>query len=104
MAKFKTSWVSKQKEDKKRQEEQQKLKDKHNIKDNNVVVVEKANMTKFTVKMLIRFVKLIATICLLILAAIGLTTLIFPETREAFTGIFHQVITDTETMITASQI
>ena len=54
--------------------------------------------------MLIRFVKLIATICLLILAAIGLTTLIFPETREAFTGIFHQVITDTETMITASQI
>ena len=74
MAKFKTSLVSKYKEDKKRQEEQQKLKDKHNIKDNNVVVVEKANMTKFTVKMLIRFVKLIATICLLILAAIGLTT------------------------------
>ncbi len=54
MAKFKTSLVSKYKEDKKRQEEQQKLKDKHNIKDNNVVVVEKANMTKFTVKMLIR--------------------------------------------------
>ena len=66
MAKFKTSLVSK----KKRQEEQQKLKDKHNIKDNNVVVVEKANMTKFTVKMLIRFVKLTATICLLILAAL----------------------------------
>lgn len=104
MAKFKISLVSKYKEDKKRQEEQQRLKDKHNIKDNNVVVVEKANMTKFTVKMAVRFIKLIATICLLVLAVIGLTTLIFPETREAFIGIFHQVIADTETMITASQI
>ena len=50
MAKFKTSLVSKYKEDKKRQEEQQKLKDKHNIKDNNVVVVEKANMTNLQLK------------------------------------------------------
>lgn len=104
MAKFKTSLVSKYKEDKKRQEEQQKLKDKHNIKDDNIVVVEKTNMTKFTVKMAIRLIKLIATICLLVLAAIGLTTLIFPETRESFLGIFQQVIHDTETMITASQI
>ncbi len=79
--------------------EQLQLHRKHNIKDNNVVVVEKTNMTKFTVKMAIRFIKLIATISLLILAVIGLTTLIYPETREAFTGIFRQTVEQTEQLM-----
>ncbi len=102
MAKFKSGFVSKYKEDTKRQDKQQRLKEKHKIQDEHIVVVEKSNMTKFTVKMAVRLIKLAASICLLALAAIGLTTLIFPDTREAFTSIFYQAVSDTETLLTAS--
>ncbi len=81
------------------EKEQSQLHRKHNIKDDNVIVVEKTNMTKFTIKMAVRFIKLIATIFLLILAVIGLTTLIYPETREAFTGIFMQTVEQTEQLV-----
>ncbi len=101
MAKFKNSFVTKHKEDEKQLREQQRLKEKHHIAD-DVVVVEKSNMTKFAAKLVVRLVKLIATLCLLTLAAIGLTCLIYPDTREAFLAIFGQVISDAETMITTS--
>ena len=100
MAKFKNSLITKYKEDEKQLREQQKLKEKHHIAD-DVVVIEKSNMTKFTAKLVVRLVKLIATLCLLTLAAIGLTCLIYPDTRETFFAIFGQVITDTQTMITS---
>ena len=102
MARFKSGFVSKYKEDTKRQDKQQRLKEKHKIQDEHIVVVEKSNMTKFTVKMAVRLKKRPASICLLVLAAIGLTTLIFPDTREAFTSIFYQAVSDTETLLTAS--
>lgn len=52
--------------------------------------------------MAVRLIKLAAVLCLLTLAAIGLTTRIFPDTREAFTAIFYQVISDTQAMLTSS--
>lgn len=81
------------------EKEQTQLHRKHKVKDENVIVVEKSNMTKFTVKLAVRFIKLAATICLLVLAVIGLTTLIYPETRQAFTGIFMQTVEQTEQLV-----
>ena len=59
-----------------KEKEQIRLKKKHQINQENVVVVEKSNTYKFTIKTIIAFIKLIATVTLLILAVIGLTTLV----------------------------
>ena len=56
-----------------KEKEQIRLKKKHQIDQENVVVVEKSNTYKFTIKTIISFIKLIATVTLLILAVIGLT-------------------------------
>ena len=67
------------------------LKKKHQIDQENVVVVEKSNTYKFTIKTIISFIKLIATVTLLILAVIGLTTLVYPTLRQEFLTIFLDV-------------
>ena len=54
-----------------KEKEQIRLKKKHQIDQENVVVVEKSNTYKFTIKTIISFIKLIATVTLLILAVIG---------------------------------
>lgn len=53
-----------------KEKEQIRLKKKHQIDQENVVVVEKSNTYKFTIKTIISFIKLIATVTLLILAVI----------------------------------
>ena len=67
-----------------KEKEQIRLKKKHQIDQENVVVVEKSNTYKFTIKTIISFIKLIATVTLLILAVIGLTTLVYPTLIQEF--------------------
>ena len=75
-----------------KEKEQIRLKKKHQIdQENVVVVVEKSNTYKFTIKTIISFIKLIATVTLLILAVIGLTTLVYPTLRQEFLTIFLDV-------------
>lgn len=45
-----------------KEKEQIRLKKKHQIDQENVVVVEKSNTYKFTIKTIISFIKLIATV------------------------------------------
>lgn len=73
-----------------KEKEQIRLKKKHQIDQENVVV-EKSNTYKFTIKTIISFIKLIATVTLLILAVIGLTTLVYPTLRQEFLTIFLDV-------------
>ena len=72
MAEFKRGLLKEFEEEEAFREKQEKLKAKHDIEDENVVVVEKTNFAKFSVTTLIRLIKLIATILILALAAIGL--------------------------------
>ena len=74
-------------------EEQEILKKKHNIQDEDVVVVEKSNMVKFTVNTFIRLVKLIATIMIIILATLGAMSLIYPEPRADMVEIVYNIFT-----------
>lgn len=74
-----------------KEKEQIRLKKKHQINQENVVVVEKSNTYKFTIKTIIAFIKLIATVTLLILAVIGLTTLVYPTLRQEFLTTFLDV-------------
>lgn len=72
-------------------EKQKVLHEKHNIKE-DVVIVEKNNTFKFLVNMFIRGLKLCSTIIIICLATIGLIGLIYPDTREAYVGIYEQIM------------
>lgn len=80
--------MKKVKADRAQEEGQEALRKKHNIKNKNVVVVEKAN----TIKFLIRTLKGILIISLLIVIAvlifIALTALIYPEPRHGLQTIY----------------
>lgn len=72
--------------------DQKRLKEKHKIDQDNIVVVEKANIYKFTIKTFIGLVRLLATIIILALAVIGLATLVYPEIRNEFLIILQDVL------------
>lgn len=75
-----------------KEKEQQKLHTKHKIEDENVVIVEKNNLISFSVKSIAAFVHMAAGIVILILAAIGLLCLVYPDTRKEFMEIMNQIM------------
>ena len=99
MAEFKRGLLKEFEEEEAFREEQEKLKAKHDIEDENVVVVEKTNCAKLSVTTRIRRIKLIATILILALAAIGLTALLYPECRMALFSIFNATANQVNSMI-----
>lgn len=74
-----------------KQQEQKRLHTKHDIEDENVIVVEKSNMVKFSIKSLGVIIRSGATIILLCLAAIGLLCIIYPETRQPLQDVVVQI-------------
>lgn len=93
MNKYKKGLVGEIKEEIKFEKEQEDLKGKYNLDvPKDVVIVEKSNVYKFTVKMLVMFVKSMATICLLVLASVGIITLIYPESRVAYTNVMSEIL------------
>lgn len=92
MGKYKNSLVTAVEERKKLQEEQNKLKEKHGIKEENVIVVEKTNMLKFLIRSLGTVIRVSATILLLMLAAVGLFTLAYVDIRTPFLTTLHEVL------------
>ena len=71
-----------------KEKEQIRLKKKHQIDQENVVVVEKSNTYKFTIKTIIAFIKLIATVTLLILAVIGINYIGLPNSSPRIFNYF----------------
>ena len=71
-----------------KQNEQQHLKDKHNIQDKNVIVVEKTPIFKW----LILLFRVVFTIVLFVVAAIGIFTLLYPDLRHEFLKILIETI------------
>ena len=87
--KFGKGLVNDIKAERQKAEEQQKLRGKYNV-DQNYVVVEKSNTGKFILNLFIRLIKIAATITILLLAAIGLYTLLYPEIRQPFFEILKE--------------
>ena len=58
-----------------------------------------SSWVSWVINTFIRLIKFIVTVVILCLAAIGLTALIFPETREALLAIFHLAAEQTTEMI-----
>lgn len=80
-------------------QEQEKLKAKHDIQEDNVIVVEKKSVSKFLLKLVITAIKTVATICLLLLASLGILGLIYPEPREALIAVLETIL-DSVTKLT----
>ena len=81
------------------QTEENRIKEKHHITDENIVVVEKSNTLKFIIRILVLFLKTAAWITLIILAAVGILCLVYPETRWALFDILSGIRNGTETLI-----
>ena len=90
--KFKTSLVSQVKAQEATVQEQKSLHEKHNIEDENIIVVEKSNMTKFLISTIGGVIRTLSTIILLILAIIGLTAIIYPEPRADLIDIMFDLV------------
>ena len=67
-------------QEEKEKEHQESLKERYDIEE-DVVVVEKTNTIKFLLKTMIGGTRLIIAILVFILALIGLTALIYPDSR-----------------------
>lgn len=65
----------------------------------DVVIKEKNNTFKFTVKMMRDLFKTICSIALVILAAIGMLSLLYPQTRIELLAILENIWNDVLGMI-----
>lgn len=93
MHRFKKTIVPEIKKEIEFTESQERLKEKYNIEKPNVVVVETSNAYKFIVNTVVSLVKLAATIALLVSAAVGLMTLIYPGIRLEFIVVMKDILT-----------
>ena len=97
--KFKKGFVAEYKNKKQQEAQENRIKQKHHITDENVVVVEKSNTLKFIIRVLVLFLKTAAWITLIILAAVGILCLVYPETRWALFDILSGIRNGAETLI-----
>ena len=79
--KFKNQLVEQMKQEEREKEHQESLKERYDIEE-DVVVVEKTNTIKFLLKTMIGGARLIIAILVFLLALIGLTALIYPDSRS----------------------
>lgn len=82
MEKYKTGLVQEYEEKQEYEKHQADLRKKHQIENEDVVVVEKDDKVKFFIRLGISFIKTSAAICITILAAFGIMALIYPDIRE----------------------
>ena len=97
--KFKKGFVAEYKNKKQQEAQENRIKQKHHIIDENVVVVEKSNTLKFIIRILVLFLKTAVWITLIILAAVGILCLVYPETRWALFDILSGIRNGAETLI-----
>ena len=87
------------KEEANREEEQKKLRRKHSITEENVIIIEKSNIYKFTIHLLITTIKTYASLVLFILAFVGLATLAYPQIRQELLLVLIDVVNQLQHML-----
>jgi len=91
--KFKDGFITGVKKEKEIQKEQELLHKKHRVADTNVVIVEKTNAWMWIINKAIAFIKLLATMMLLVLAGIGLFSIVYPNVRAEFIITAGEILT-----------
>lgn len=79
--------------------EQGRLHRKHDDIDPDTVIVEKSNTVKFTLTFLRSVVKTVAAAMLILLAAIGLIALIYPDVRAELVQVAIETFDEIRGMI-----
>lgn len=87
--KFKDGFVEKYQKEVKQEQEQKKLKAKHNIDDDNKIIVEKPSALKYLALSVGKSIQLTATVVILALAIIGLISIIY--LRSELTIVFRSM-------------
>lgn len=99
MGKFKKTLVSAAKADLAQEQEQKRLRKKHHVEEEGLLIVERDNLLKFFVRCLASMVRIGATIFLFLLATIGLVSLVYPEVREVLLRVLYQIGQELFTML-----
>ena len=81
MGKFNRQLVNEIKKEKEQESAQLKLREKYEVPE-DVVIVEKDNMVKFSIRTIAALIKIVIGIVIFLLTVVGIVSLIFPETRN----------------------
>ena len=92
MSKIKTGLVREYNEKSAEEARQAELRQKYDIKKEDVVIVEKSNLAKFTVKTISSIIKIFATILIGAFAIIGLLCLLHPDLRPHLWAVIQQTL------------
>lgn len=87
------------KEQKAFEKEQEILHTKYDEIEEDKVIVETTNSYKFTVNFLKNFMKTLSAGILIILASIGLLTILYPNIRMEFFNVADEILRQIKTMI-----
>lgn len=101
MAKYKRKLVADIEKQKTEEKIQYDLKDKYNIQDPDVVVVEKSNMIKFLIHLLTSLLRLLCVLAVFCLAVCGLLALVYPEPRTALIQVFSSILKQLFSMLSS---
>ncbi|CDB12614.1 putative uncharacterized protein [Eubacterium sp. CAG:192] len=81
MGKFNRQLVNEIKKEKEQESAQLKLREKYEVPE-DVMIVEKDNMIKFSVRIIATLIKIKIGIIIFLLTVVGIVSLVFPETRN----------------------
>ena len=98
MGKFKETLVKAAREEMEREKKQERLRKRHHIQE-NVVVVEKSNMMKFFVRSIFALIRLVASVLLCVLATVGILALLYPNVRGELFLVFLEVAGELQKML-----
>lgn len=89
--KLKTGFVSEYREKQEFHREQKRLREKHSIPDEHVIVVEKKHYIKTALNIVWSIVRGIITVLILVLATAGALALIYPSVRTELMDVLQTV-------------
>lgn len=73
----------------------ERIRRQYGLDDKKVVVVERNNMAKFCIRLVIRLIRVTIGIVIFLLSAIGFISLLYPATRTAllseWASVLHQI-------------
>lgn len=81
------------------EKEQERLREKHQIEAEDVVIVERPSLVKFLLKLGISTLKTAITIPLLLLALFGLLALLYPQPREELLQVLGTMLQEAKGFI-----
>lgn len=80
-------------------EEQKRLHKQHEQIEEDTVIIETPNMTKFLLRYLRWLMRTLFGVLLILLATAGLLTLLHPDSREAFFGVLQMIVGNLQELI-----